>query len=77
MSFTKSEKETIAVKRAVEAFNVAKNNPNNNHPPIYAAIIAARHYGTFGEVAVRKHFNINPDWTVDIYKSMGGIYATY
>jgi hypothetical protein len=76
-TFTRSEKETFAVTAAIAAFNRATNNPNSNLSPIYEAIQAANHFGTFGLIAARNHFGINPDWSLPIYKSMGGIYNTY
>jgi hypothetical protein len=75
--FTKSEKEVLGVQSAINAFNASVSNPNSNLAPIYSAIIASRHFGTFGEIAARKHFNINPNFAIPVYKSMGGAYNTY
>jgi len=76
-NFTIQDKEKLAVEKAIECFNGATTNPNSNPAPIYAAIQASRFYGVYGEIAARKHFNINPNWALPIGKSMGGIYATY
>lgn len=74
---TREQKEILAVQDAIREYNAIYTDHTQAKGGIYAAMQAANFYGVFGLMAVRRHFGLNPDWTLPIHLSMGGQYASH